>query len=87
MATAQEIIDAIQPDGVAAMLLSEGFGATKKIQIKMDELKNFKLFYLKDYLCGLLKIDNGNEDLFLVKDFNDQGIDLEIVLSQFKEVN
>lgn len=82
MSIGQDIIDAIQPDGVAAMLLSEGFGATKKLRLLPEDLENYRLFYLKEYLCGLLRIDS---EVFLISDFNDQGIDLDLVQSHFQQ--
>lgn len=81
---AQEILAARVPQGVAAMLLNQAFKPEKTFHINSENMSNYKMVTLKDFVIGLIYIKDKEEKLFLKTNFSDQGIELETVLSYYK---
>lgn len=82
---AQSILDKNQnTESATSSLLASAFGSATKTKIKIDEtnISEYRLIYLKGFLCGVVKIGKFDvKDLYLSEYFQDQGINKELVQS------
>jgi len=88
LSLAKNIIDSnSKKESVSGSLLDQAFGSSKKeVTINKFNLDSFSFVKIKDVVCGVVKKGKLQlNELYLVDQFKEQGLTLDIVQSYFEQ--
>ena len=80
---AKQILQKSQPQGIASLMLMQATGE-KSVRIDDQNMSSFYIFSLKGFTCGLFRLEADKPSIYLLEDFNDQGIDKLMVQDHFQ---
>lgn len=83
LAHAKKLLDEARPKGVASLMLMQATG-DKAVNIDELNMHTFYIFRLKSFECGLFRVEGETANIYLLQDFNDQGIDKFMVKDHFE---